>query len=280
MIYSTGAKASPFDIRTFTWVPTKANVKGGERWLPEDCDNQHRVGICTGISLTMRAQKHYGVKFSADFQYLMQKRMENNWDEGSSISTALKVGKNVGFLPYNEFPVGENDRKLSYAEYILKLQAIPESEIVRFIEIASQYKLKAYANVPVSRDNIANAIDQTGALLVRDVVGEEWWTAPIEPLRSPKIIISGHALNETNYDGDSGRKANSWGPEWGDKGTAYHKFSDYKPTEAWSVWFTDVPKEIEVQIESRASVIGKIMDLLQQAISSLQQIISLLPKLA
>lgn len=273
MTYSTGAKASPYDIRTFTYIPTTANIKGGTRWEPVDIDNQHRVGICTGISLTMRAQKHFGIKFSADFQYLMQKRSENNWDEGSSISSALNIGKNVGFLPCNEFPVGIEDRKLSYVQYIEKLKAIPESEIARFVGIASQYKLKAYASVPVTRDNIANAIDQTGALLVRDVVGEEWWTGEIEPLRSPKIIISGHALNETNYDGDSGRKANSWGPEWGDKGTAYHKFSDYKPTEAWSVWFNEVPQVIVDQIESRASIIGKILNYLQL-------IIALLPKLA
>jgi len=266
MEYSTGANKSPFDIRTFTYVPDKAQVKGGTKWLPEDIDNQRRVGICTGISLTMRAQKHFGIKFSADFQYLIQKRMENNWDEGSSIYTALKVGKNVGFLPYKEFPIKESDRNLSYAEYILKLQAIPESEITRLSAIASQYKLKAYASVPVTRDILADAIDNTGALLVRYVIGEEWWTAPIEPLRTPKAIISGHAVNETNYNADSSRIANSWGRDWADSGTAYHNFKDYKPTEAWSVWFEEVPKVIVDQIESRATIIGKIMDLLQQVI--------------
>lgn len=103
--------------------------------------------------------------------------------------------------------------------------------------------------------------------------------AGVQPLRPPKNPISGHAVNLTNYDGDSFRISNSWGTDWADKGSAYFLFSQYRPTEAWSVWFTDVPKEIEVQIESRASIIGKIMDLLQQAIYSLQQIILLLPKL-
>jgi len=265
--YSFGAKQSPFDIRTFTWVPDKAGVKGGERWLQKDIDDQHRVGICTAISLTMRAQKHFGIKFSPDFQYLMQKRSENNWDEGSSISCALKIGKNVGFLPQSEWThTTVEDRKLPYQEYVKKLQAVPEDEIIRLSAIASKFKLKAYASIPVTRENLANAIDAQGALPARFVIGEEWWTVPIEPLRPPKNPISGHAVSLTNYDGDSFRIANSWGTGWADKGTAYFIFSQYKPTEAWGVWFADVPKEIEQQIENRAMIIGKIMDLLQQII--------------
>lgn len=266
MIYTFGANPSPYDIRTFTYVPTTANIKGGTKWLPEDIDHQHKVGICTGISSTMRAQKFFGKKFSADFQYLMQKRMENNWTEGSSISTALKVGKNVGYLPIEEFPIKEEDRFLPYADYIKKLQAIPESEIVRMCAIASKYKLSAYASIPVTRDNLANAIDSDGALLVRYDVGSEWWTEPVEPLRAPKVIVSGHAINETNYNGDSFRVANSWGALWADNGTAYHLLSEYAPTEAWAVWFAEVPSVVVAQIDSRSTIVGKIMDLLQQVI--------------
>jgi hypothetical protein len=265
--YSTGALQSPYDIRTFAYIPDKANIKGGERWLPEDIDNQWHVGICTAISNTMRAQKHFKIKFSPEFQYLMQKRMENNWTEGSSISTALRVGKNVGYLPIEHWTfTTEEDRKLNYADYIQKLKSVPESEISRLSAIASQYKLKAYASVPVSRDNIANAIDNTGALLVRYLVGDEWWTEPLQPLRPPKTPLSGHGTNETNYDGDSGRTTSSWGSQWGTDGSAYHYFSQYSPTEAWSVWFADVPQVIIDQIESRATIIGKIKDLLQQVI--------------
>lgn len=268
MSYATGANKSPYDIRTFTYIPTKAAYKGGERWNPEDIDDQHHVGICTGISLTMRAGKHYKMKFSPEFQYLCQKVFyDKNWDEGSAIINALKVGKNIGFLPANEWTYTTiEDRKLPYSEYIKKLQAIPDTEIERLKSIASKYKLKAYAWVPVNRDTIANAIDNTGALLTRFVIGEEWWTLPIEPLRAPKLPISGHAINLTNYSGDSDRVANSWGDDWADKGTAYLLLNNYKPTEVWSVWFEDVPQEIQQQIESRASIVGKILDLLQQII--------------
>ena len=268
-----GAKASPYDIRTFTWIPDKANIKGGERWAEVDIEDQKRVGICTGISVSMRARKYFGVDFSDDFQYLMQKRSENNWDEGSSISSALNIGKNVGFLPQSEWThTSIEDRKLNYSEYIKKLQAVPEEEITRLMGIASKYKIKAYASIPLTRDNLATAIDEQGALPVRFLVGEEWWTAPIEPLRPPKNPITGHAVNLTNYDGESFRIGNSWGTDWADKGTAYFLFSQNKPTEAWGVWFTDVPKEIIIQVESRATIIGRIMDLLQQVIALLAKL--------
>jgi len=267
MNYSTGANKSPFDLRTFTYVPDKANIVGGTKWEPASIEDQKRVGICTGISASMRARKHFGIDFSDDFQYLMQKRSENNWDEGSSISSALNIGKNVGFLPQSEWTFTTlEDRNLPYAQYIEKLKAVPESEIIRLSAIASKYKIKAYASIPVTRDNIANAIDEQGALPSRFVIGEEWWTAPIEPLRPPKTVISGHAINITNYNGDSMRLANSWGIDWADKGTAYFLFSQYRPTEAWGVWFSDVPQVIIEQIESRATIVGKILDLLQQII--------------
>lgn len=266
-MYTFGATPSPYDIRTFTYTPTTANKKGGERFLPEDIDDQHKVGICTAISTTMRAQKFFKQKFSPEFQYLCQKKFYDlNWTEGSSISHALKVGKDIGFLPLSEFPMTEQDRYLPYHEYILKLQAISDTEIERMKVIASQYKIKAYASVPVNRDLLANAIDNTGSLLTRYVVGSEWWTAPIEPLRFPKKVISGHAINKTNYDGNSFRLANSWGPDWADKGTAYTNFESYAPTEAWSVWFEDVPKQVQKQIDNRGTVIAQIMDLLQQVI--------------
>lgn len=274
MKYSTGAEKSPYDIRTFSYIPTTAGYKGGEKWGPVLIDDQSKVGICTSISLTMRAGQHYGETFSEDFQYLMQKKIyDQGWWEGSSIFHALKVGKNIGFLPEKEWTyTTAEDKKLPYSEYVKKLQAIPDSEIERLKEIAKTYKLKAYASVPVNRETLCNAIDESGALLSRFVVGSEWWTAPIEPLRAPKDPISGHAVNLTNYTGNSFRIANSWGTDWADMGTAYFLFNDYRPTESWAVWFEDVPKQIEEQLENRETIIGKIVDLLQQVIELLKKL--------
>lgn len=272
MIYSTGANKSKLDIRTFSYVPVKTPVRGGVRYLPEDIEHQYSVGICTSISLTQNARKALGRKFSAEFQYLCQKKFYDlNWDEGSSILHALKVAKNIGLLPEEEWTfTTEEDRKLGYQHYIDKLKTISDQEIERLKGIATNYKIKAYASVPIDRDLLANATDESKAgLLVRFNLGKEWWTEPIEPLRTPQIVISGHAVSDTRYNGNSRRIANSWGKDWADGGTAYYLLNDYFPTEAWIIYFQDAPPKIDEKLEKRKQIQGKILDLLQKVVELL-----------
>ncbi len=270
----TGCDESPFDLRTFSYVPTGAPVKGGSRYNPEDIEDQHKVGICTAISLTQQARKATGIKYSADFQYLNQKILTGNWDEGSSIFTSLKVAKNIGLLPESEWThTTEDDRKLSYAKYIKKLQAIPQAEIDRLKQIASAYKITAYTKVPVDRDIMAQAItDSAAGLLTRYAIGNEWYRKPIEPLRQPAKPISGHAITESNFDGDSFRVANSWGTDWADKGTAYRLDKDYQPTEAWLVHYGTPPKEVQKQLDARTTKLAATVDLLQKVLELYKQL--------
>lgn len=282
-----GCIPSPYDIRTFDFLgidKAVANKKGGQRYNPEDILHQHKVGTCTATSMVQKAKKHFGVEFSDDFQYLMQKILVDNpgypnwqWGEGSSAYAACKVGQQIGFLPKKEFSkwIKESDKKKTYAEYIKKLQAVPEKEIERLKEIAKKYRIKAYARTLLDRDSLAIAIDESKTgLITRYELGEEWWDEPIQPLRPPKKFISGHLVIDTNYDGNSFRIANTWGPDWADKGTAYRLHNQYKPTEAWLIFFeeVDIPKEIKVQIESRETIKGKILDLIQQIINLVKKL--------
>ena len=270
----TGALKSPLDVRTFSYRPTGAGGRGGERWTPEDIEDQHRVGICTAISMTMRARKHYGVKFSADFQYMMQKRLYDSqspigWGEGSSAFHSLKVGKNIGFLPESEWThTTENDRKRNYFEYKTMLKNIPDEEVERLVKIAGKYKLEAFAKIPNTADAKHIAIDEGGAIISRFVIGNKWWTTPVDPLTYSSGALSGHLVNESNYAGLSFRIPNSWGKDWNGDGSAYYLWNQYQSTESWQVWFEDVelPEEIKDQIESRDSIVGKILDYLQKII--------------
>jgi len=271
-IYATGAEPSAVDIRDFTYKPDKANKIGGERYKPEDIEDQHRVGICTAISMTQNAKKATGIEFSADFQYLLQKKFyDKNWNEGSSARSALHIAKTYGMLPQNEWThTMESDRKLSYARYIQKLQAVSDAEIERLIKIAAVNKLAGYAQVPIDRDMLANAIDESAAgIIVRFVVGNEWYRAPIEPLRKPVTPISGHLITICNYDGMSYRVANTWGDDWADKGTAYSNLMTYQPTEAWIPYYTKLPDPIQEQKEQLQALQGQLIALLQKIVALL-----------
>lgn len=264
--YSTGADVSPLDIRTFTYEPDQARIKGGQKYKPEDIQDQHKVGICTAISLTQNAKKALGVEYSADFQYLLQKKFyDKNWNEGSSAFHALKAANEIGLLPTSEWKhTKESDRRLGYEKYIKKLQAIPDKEIERLKAIASKHKITGYARIPVDRDLLANAIDESRAgIICRFSLGKEWWTKPIEPIQPPKEHISGHLVTISNYDGNSFRIANSWGTDWADKGTGYFLLRQYKPTEAWMVYYKDLPYHVEIQKEELEELHGKLMKALQ-----------------
>lgn len=273
--YGFATDVSPRDIRTFAYVPTTGHIVGGERYVPADIEHQHKVGICTGISHTQNARKATKRRWSADFQYLLQKlEYDKNWDEGSSIFTALKVAKNFGRLPEEHFTkwVTEADRKLPYPFYVKKLQAVPATEIERLKKIAAHYKIAAYARLPsIERDVLANAIDESKAgILARFEIGKEWWTKPIEPLRIPKEVISGHAVTISNYNGNSFRIANTWGVNWNGDGTAYFLLNQYRPTEAWIYYESETPPHIDEALKARETLIGKLQDKLQQLLELLK----------
>ena len=216
-------------------------IKGGVDYLPEDIENQHAVGICTAISFIQNREKANGRKYSPDFQYLLQKKYYDfNWIEGSSVMTALKVGKRYGLLPIEHFPyVTVEDRKLTYSQYIAKLQAIPEQEIQRLLTLCVD-KIEGYAYVnPNDPQEIAKAINNsTAGVLCRYEVGSEWWTNPVCPLRPPKQIISGHAVIDSKFDYTSltfNVIANTWGQYWGTNGSCKVNLDNYPPTEVWVI---------------------------------------------
>ena len=274
--YKTGAFKSPFDLRTFGYVPTKARYvhSAGLQYPEKYIKNQFSVGTCTATSATQHAGKALDKKWSDDFQYLCQKKfIDGNWLEGSSAFSACKVMHQIGLLPEEEWThTTQEDKKLPYQQYIAKLNSISEAELQRLILIANKYKIKGYSKLPdVKRDTIANAIadNPNVGIITRYVIGSEWYQEPIEPLRAPKNPISGHLVNDTKVVGMSFRIANVWGKIWGDKGTAYYNYNDIRPTEAWVVYYNELPKEIQVQVESREQVIGKILAYIQQIIALL-----------
>ncbi len=263
----TGADESPYDSRTFrhdTLAGGAPLISGGTTYLPEDIEHQHNVGICTGISLTQNTRKATGLKYSADFQYLLQKKyVDFSWWEGSSILSALKVGNKYGFLPEEKFTdlngrryITEDDRELPYSIYIEKLMAIPESEIQRLIKLCIN-KLAGYAQIKIDSQSLAKGImDSKAGILCRYTVGEEWWTArdgriswasvDIDPIRPPTFPVSGHAIGASKFDYNvtlNVTHPNTWGIFWNDrnKGNGNINQGVYRPTEAWIPYYDKVP---------------------------------------
>lgn len=252
-----GAFESPKDYRTIESDAVMAVplTTGGFDYLPEEIEHQHKVGICTSISLVQMAQKYHKTKYSPDFFYLIQKKfIDGNWSEGSSLLSALKTANKYGFLPIEDFVyVGEQDRYLSYDEYIKKLQAIPEEEINRLLALCEK-KLPGYTRVDTSvPEKIAAAIQNSDVgIYTRYNVGSEWWIPSwdkkdINPLKAPKQTISGHAVACALYRFNEKkliRIANTWGTGWCDLGEADTYHEDYPMQEAWIPHFSKAPDSV------------------------------------
>jgi peptidoglycan hydrolase-like protein with peptidoglycan-binding domain len=260
--FGTGAHPSPRDYRnlkhpkaTMGYVPV---LTGGIHYdTTKDIDNQRRVGICTAISLVQNAEKFTGKKYSPDFQYLLQKKyLDGNWDEGSSPFNAFKVGMKYGFLPLELFTyITEADRDLSYDQYIVKLQAIPDTEIPRLLTLCEK-PLLGYAQVDVSSaENIARAIlDSATGIICRYDVGHEWYskpdgtiswkTADIDPITPYAPPDGGHAIGASFFDFTvnkiiehpntwGGSPTSTWPTPWDMNGICTINWDKYKMTEAW-----------------------------------------------
>lgn len=248
-----GAKRSPYDKRTKIHSPSVKGTpltSGGIIYQPQDIENQHTVGICTAIDMTNQAGKKYGKKYDADFQYLLQKRfIDGNWDEGSSVLSAMKVGNKYGFLPLGLFTVTEADRT-DYASYVAKLQAIPIDTVYALIA-KCENKLAGYAQVTPTVQSIQEALshEPTGIQCMY-IVDNAWWTslagvvtyAPslIDPIRPPVSPIDGHSIKATYFDTTSPwlLHANTWGTDYDLTGNCH---VGYTPVEAWIPYFTQVP---------------------------------------
>lgn len=251
----TGANISEVDPRTVRlgdMAVGEVLIKGGVEYSPEEIEHQHRVGICTAISRVQLRQKQTGKKYSPEFQYLCQKKFYDlAWFEGSSILNANKVAKNIGFLPAELWThTTEQDRYLSYQEYIAKLQAIPDTEIERLKKLCVD-KIAGYATVNISdAQSIAKAVvESNGGILCRYGCQKNWWTPSwlakdIDPLRyAPET--SGHAIILASFDYSSDfiqKLANTWGKTWCLSGSAHINWSNYSMNEAW----VDLPTTPEI----------------------------------
>jgi len=275
--FGTGCHESIQDPRTVQHSDlTQAGaplVKGGYDYLPSDIEMQYSAGICTGISEEQQRRKANGKKYSADFHYLLQKKfIDKNWIEGSSILSSLKVGNKFGFLPLEQWKyTTEVDRNLGYANYVAKLQAIPDDEINRLLTLCID-KIAGYSQVDVSDpQKIAHAIDQSDAgILCRYDLGKEWWTVPINPLRPPQTIVSGHAIIMCKYDYTNSfmqTLANTWSPSWANNGCADVNWTTYKPTEAWIILSYSVIKK-QLPPTSTPTFIQNIVDMIFKWFSS------------
>lgn len=253
--------ASPKDSRNYIH---KGDMSGG---LPPTHSipyanvlHQRKVGVCTAMSLVQQANRHYGQKFSTDFQYYLQKtQFDGNWFEGSSLLSELTIAKKFGLLPIEHLPsIIDEFPNITYDEYVKVLHERIFHQLDELKAFASQHKIAGYASVKIDDTSIAQGIyTSSEGILTRFEVTKAWWTAPnglvswkyedISPLKVYPPVVSGHAISATGYDFTTQKLVtltNTWSKEWCKDGTAQTLLNYLRPTEAWVIYWDTVPPEV------------------------------------
>ena len=121
--FGSGALESAKDYRTLDHaaigLPQIKSI-GGLRYPASIIMHQHKIGICTAISLVQNVRMATGVLYSEDFQYLLQKKfIDGDWMEGSSPFSAVKAAHKYGLLRAEYMPtILSMQPDISYPDYV------------------------------------------------------------------------------------------------------------------------------------------------------------------
>lgn len=208
--------------------------------------NQLKIGICTAAAVDGAAERFFdtGWRGSMEWLYKIGKIfVDGNTTEGSSAFTMLKAAQKYGIPSEAKFPTNCNR---TYSEFMANTNITQE-----MLDDAALHKIPGYAQVPLTPDALMQAIYSSPCgLVVRHSLGNEWWTDVngnvtwdkdrLQPLRAPKVVISGHLVVQTGYDATGPFTLfdrNSWGDIWCDKGDIHFHLQTLVQyfTEAWTI---------------------------------------------
>jgi len=262
-IFTTGGIKSPPDYRDIRIAQVSAPREYPPSFFVDVSQlpvwHQRKIGACVGHACAKYKQlldlkdTNTVNNLSARFLYAWAKCIDGLQDEGTWPRLVAKILKDTGCATEATCP---NDTTLDHESYCYQrdLNSIPTSAK----DEAYKAKIKAYAWADLTLEGIKQCVVDFngGTLLVR--LGKEWWTdkkgvytnsaAKLFPLRVPKEIVSGHEVYLIGYRDIAGDTEihflNSWSKDWGDKGTGYFLWSEYKKYVDELITYTDIPDQL------------------------------------
>lgn len=176
-------------------------------------------------------------------------------EDGRDEATVLSMAKSVGCCTSETLPINTNVTNAQYCD--------PSNITPAMDAEASQYKIPGYTPVGLTQESIRNAIKTYGAVGLVFQIGQEYFTsingvtswaqADIDPVRPPKVIISGHAVTGTGWNEDLDHLVNHWSSLWAQNGESDWIFNEWEPflIEAWTI--AEVPGPVLATVQGLPS---------------------------
>ncbi len=185
------------------------------------------------------------IDFSPRFLDILAKRFDgqDRATGGTYPRLVFKLAVQYGCATTATLP---NDTSLPILEYRDDAKLTPEV----FSE-AAQYKTPGYVSIPLDFQSTRQAIYLYGAISALFQIGDEFWTPSwadkdIDPLRIPKVAVSGHQLTPFGWeDATYNDLQNEWSTAWANGGHAKYDPLAWAPYvfEAWA--FAEIPPDVQ-----------------------------------
>jgi len=179
------------------------------------------------------------VNFSARFLDIMSDEAWIPADGGRDPRNVMKMAATVGCCTEALLP---NDTFLPLSTY-----RNPKVITAAMKTEALKYKIPGFFYVPNA--DVRTAIFLHGAVSTTFLVGNELWTPSydpddIDPLRTPKVIESGHQMTPNGWDSSLNNVENQWGEDWNINGAGHYNPFMWSPylTSNWAI--AEIPADI------------------------------------
>ena len=255
---STGAIISPPDYRDEYVASAVAGILPAQIPLPPTYKTtlatpmmQALVPACVSHSVVDLLKLYWFRKtgkmidFSPRFLDILAKRfdLQDKVTGGTYPRLVFKLAVLYGCATTATLP---NDTSLTVVEYRCDCKLTPEV----FAE-AAKYKIPGYVSVPLDSQKTREAIYLYGAVSALFEIGNELWTPSweerdIDPLRIPKVIVSGHQMTPFGWEDDIyNNLQNEWSERWANKGHAKYNQKIWSPyiIEQWAI--AEIPPDIQ-----------------------------------
>ncbi len=201
--------------------------------------NQGQQGSCVGwgsayaartiLEAASTGQNPDQLSFSPAFLY---NQIGLQGCQGSYINKAMEYLTKQGSLPFRDFPYTDRDcGNQPDNGQVQKAANYKMRGYTRLTEDAGDYNV----NFNAIKQNLAAGAPVVIGMMVtnsfmQDMMGRKIWQ-PSQQDYSGTNSAGGHCMCVIGYDdnvaGGAFQIMNSWGPEWGDNGTAYVKYKDF-----------------------------------------------------
>ncbi len=172
------------------------------------------------------------IRFSPAFLY-NNISLDNNGCEGSYIIKAMEFMQQKGALPLQQFPYDENNCNRQASSDLFNNAA--NNKILGFTRLTGDDGGVSALNFRAIKEHLAKDAPvvigmMVGGTFMQGMLGQKIWHPNDDDYTQQGF--GGHAICVIGYDdrieGGAFQIMNSWGPEWGDNGTAFIRYGDFR----------------------------------------------------